>query len=130
MDTETPPAPAGFVDSLRALGDGLLASVQGRVELVSIELQEEKYRLIQVFFWISAAIFTGMLALLFASLTLVYLFWESARLTVLGGLAIFYTSALVAIILLFRRFLARQPRPFAATLEEIGKDRTCIRTES
>ena len=27
----------------------------------------------------------------------------------------------------FRRFLARQPAPFAATLEEIGEDRACIR---
>jgi uncharacterized membrane protein YqjE len=130
MDTETPPAPAGFVDSLRALGDGLMASVESRLELVSIELQEEKFRLIQVFIWISAALFTGMLAVLFASLTLVYLFWESARLAALGGLTLLYTGAMVTIIVLFRRYLARQPRPFAATLDELGKDRTCIRDES
>jgi uncharacterized membrane protein YqjE len=130
MDTETPPAPAGFVDSLRALGDGLLASVESRLELVSIELQEEKFRLIQMFFWISAALFTGMLAILFISLTVVYLFWENARLAALGGLALLYTGAFVAIVILFRRFLARQPRPFAATLEELGKDRSCIRNES
>jgi uncharacterized membrane protein YqjE len=124
------PASAGFLHSLRALGDGLLASVQDRLELFSVELQEEKFRLIQTFVWISAAVFTGMMAIAFASLTLVYLFWESARLAVLGGLTVLYAGALVVIIIAFRRYLARQPSPFAATLHEIGEDRACIRTES
>lgn len=127
MDPETP-VPTGFLASFRALGDVLLATVSDRLELFSVELQEEKFRLIRIFLWISAGIFAGMMAVTFASLTLVYLFWESARLAVLGGLAAFYTGALVAIIIAFRRFLARQPQPFAATLQEIKEDRACIRT--
>jgi hypothetical protein len=35
-----------------------------------------------------------------------------------------------AILTALRRFLARQPAPFAATLEEIGEDRACIRPTS
>jgi uncharacterized membrane protein YqjE len=116
--------------ALRSLGDGLMASLQDRVELFSVELQEEKFRLIQTFIWISAAVFAGLMALTFASLTLVYLFWDSARLAVLGGLTVLYTGALVAIIIALRRYLARQPAPFAATLQEIGEDRACIRSES
>ena len=123
-------ASSGFIDSFRLLGDSLLATVQDRLELFSVELQEEKYRLILTFIWISAAVFTAMMALAFASLTFVYLFWESARLAVLGGLTVFYAGALVAIILAFRRYIARQPSPFSATRQEIGKDRTCIRNES
>jgi uncharacterized membrane protein YqjE len=123
----TTPAPEGYLSSLRSLGDGFLASVQDRLALFTVELQEEKLRLVQTFIWISAAVFTGMMAVTFASLTLVYLFWESARLAVLGGLALLYTAALVAIIVAFRRYLARQPSPFAATLHEIGQDRACIR---
>ncbi len=127
METPPPP-PAGIMDSLRSLADGLLASAQDRIGLFSLELQEEKFRLIQIFFWISAVIFLGMMAIMFASLTLVYLFWESARLTVLGGLTLFYAGALLTMIIAFRRNLARQPKPFASTLEEIGADRACIRT--
>ena len=129
METGTP-GPAGYLSSLRSLGDGFLASVQDRLELFTVELQEEKFRLIQTFIWISAAVFTGMMAITFASLTLVYLFWESARLAVLGGLTVLYTGALVVIIISFRRYRARQPNPFAATLHEIGEDRACIRTEN
>ncbi len=123
-----PPVPPGFLGSFRALGDGLLAGVQDRFALFSLELQEEKFRLIQVFFWISAAVFTGVMAITFASLALVYLFWESARLAVLGGLALFYTAALAVILVTFRSYLTRQPRPFAATLQELDADRACIRT--
>jgi uncharacterized membrane protein YqjE len=127
---ETPPESESYLSSLRSLGDGLLASVQDRLALFSVELQEEKFRLVQTFIWISAAVFTGMMAITFASLTLVYLFWESARLAVLAGLALLYTAALVTIIVAFRRYLSRQPSPFAATLHEIGEDRECIRTEN
>lgn len=124
-----PRAPsAGFMASLRDFGDGVFASVQQRLELFSVELQEEKFRLIQTFVWISAAVFAGMMAVAFASLTLVYLFWESARLAVLGGLALIYAGALVGIIIAFRAFLARQPTPFSATLHEVAEDRACIRS--
>lgn len=128
---ETPSAPPpGFMDSLRSLGDGLAATLQDRLELFTVELQEEKFRLIQTCLWISAGVFTAMMTLTFASLTLVYLFWAEARLAVLGGLTAFYALALLAIVLALRRYLARQPQPFAATLQEIGEDRACIRTEN
>ncbi len=129
MET-APPGPTGFLHSFRVLGDNLLATVQDRLELFSVELQEEKFRLIQTFVWICAAVFTGMMAIVFASLTLVYFFWESARLAVLGGLTLLYTGALVAILLALRRFLASQPIPFAATRQELGEDRACIRNAS
>ena len=115
---------------MRALGDGLLATLQDRMELFSLEVQEEKFRLIQTFVWISAAVFTGMMALAFASLTLVYCFWSSARLAVLGGLTLFYAGALGWIIIAFRRYLARQPRPFSGTRQELAEDRACFRNEN
>lgn len=121
------PALPGFLDSLRQLGANLLGSVHDRAELLAVELQEEKVRLVQTFVWICAAVFTGMMALTFVSLTLVYLFWDQARLAVLAGLALFYLAALGGIVAAFRRYLARQPRPFEATLEELREDRSCIR---
>ena len=127
MDNPSP-APPGLLGSFRMLGDTLVATLQDRLELVSVEVQEEKFRLIQIFVWISAAVFAGMMAITFASLTLVYYYWESARLAALGGLTLLYAGALVVIVVSLRRFLARQPKPFAATLQELGEDRACIRT--
>jgi uncharacterized membrane protein YqjE len=127
MDSEHPDSP-GLLGSFRNLGQSLLASLQDRISLVSLELKEEKLRLIQVFFWTSAILFSGVLALTFASLSLVYIFWETSRLAVLGGLALLYAAAFVCTIVAFRRYLARQPPLLAATLQEIREDRECIHT--
>lgn len=129
METPTARRP-GFLASLHALADALLGTVEERIELVSVELQEEKHRLIQTFIWICAAAFAAMMAVAFASITLVYLFWDSARLAALGGLALFYTAAMAVIVVGYRRHIARQPRPFSTTLHEIKVDRACIRPES
>lgn len=120
------PAPTGILGAFKTLGDSLLGTVQDRMELFSLELQEEKLRLIRIFLWISTAVFTGMMTVAFGSLTIVYLFWESARIAVMGGLTAVYAAALIWVIVSFRRFLARQPTPFAATLNELGEDRECI----
>lgn len=129
MPENPPPAP-GIIGSLRQLGAGLVAGVHDRVELLALELHEEKLRLIQTLVWIGVVVGTGAMTVVFASLTLVVLFWDSARLAVVGGLAAFYGLALVASVAFFRRHLARQPRPFAATREELKEDAACIRNGS
>ena len=124
------PAPTGFLASLRGLGANLLDTAHDRVELFAVELHEEKVRLIQLLLWIGAIGFAGVMAMTFASLTLVFLFWDSARLAVLGGLALFYLAVLGGGIVAFRRFLASQPRPFGGTLAELEEDQSCLRNGS
>ena len=126
MDSAPPPS-SGFMGNLRLLGDGLFESIQDRIRLLAIELQEEKYRLIQIFVWISAVIFTGILAAIFASLTLAYYFWQAGPLMVLGSLTLFYSLILGAAILRLRHHISLHPKPFAGTLEELESDRACIR---
>jgi uncharacterized membrane protein YqjE len=126
MDSTIPPS-SGFMGSLRMLGDGVFECIQDRVRLLAIEIQEEKYRLIQTFVWISAVIFTGILAAIFASFTLAYYFWQAGPLAVLGGLTVFYSLSLGAAILRLRHHISRYPKPFVGTLDELEADRTCIR---
>ncbi len=129
MDSRSPASP-GFLSALSGLGENLIGTLHDRVELLALDLHEEKFRVIRIFIWISAIVFTGMLAILFASITLVYLFWDSARLAALGGFTLLYAVAFGVTIVAFRRHLANQARPFAASLRELNTDRTCIRTET
>jgi uncharacterized membrane protein YqjE len=126
MDSTIPPS-SGFMGSLRVFGDSLFESIQDRIRLLAIEIQEEKYRLIQTFVWISAVVFTGILTAIFASVTLAYYFWQAGPLAVLGGLSLFYGLSLGAAILRLRHHLSRHPKPFAGTIEELEADRACIR---
>jgi uncharacterized membrane protein YqjE len=123
-------ASSGLLGSVRTLVDNLLGSVHDRIELISVELQEEKQRLIQLFIWISVAIFTGMMALAFASITLVFLFWDSARIAALAGITVLYTAGAVTAVLTLRKQIARQSKLFSASLQELKNDRACIPTET
>lgn len=129
METRAPGA-SGLVGSLRGLLDGLIGSAHDRLELLAVELHEEKHRLIQIFIWISAIVFLAMLAMVFASMAIVVLFWETARVAVVCSLAGTYIAGLAAVALGFKRYLKRQPKPFAATLSELRDDRECIRAEN
>jgi uncharacterized membrane protein YqjE len=97
--------------------------------LFSLELHEEKLRLIQALVWISVALFTGVMSAVLGTLAIVLLFRDSARIAALAALALLYGGAAVALVVGFRRFLARQPRPLAATLEELAADRSCLNRE-
>ena len=128
--SENPPASGGVLSSIRGLADGLLQTAHDRLELFAVELHEEKFRVIQLFIWISAAIFSAILAITFVSLAVVYLFWDSARLAVLGGFALLYIGIFVGVLRYCQKFIARQPRPFESTIAELQQDRTCIRPQS
>lgn len=129
MDT---PAPgfSGLLGNLRGFADGLLGSAQDRLQLLAIELHEEKLRLIQVFVWISALVILTTLTLVAITFALVVLLWNTSPVGVACGLAVVYLSALIATVLSFQRFLKRQPKPFSGTLGELRADRECIRAET
>jgi len=130
MDPTTARGAPGILSSVRLLADNLLATVHDRVELVAVELQEEKHRMTQIFIWISAGIFAGMMAVTFTSIAVVYVFWENARVAALAGLALFYAATTIGLVIGFRAYIKRQPKPFAATLQELKADRSCIRMEN
>lgn len=118
---------AGLAGLLKAIGRNLAAISRSRLELFSIEIQEERHRLIQGLIWASAAIFCGAMAFIMMNVTLVYLFWDNARLAVLVILTLFYTLLLAAIAIGFGRYLKRQRPPFADTIREFQKDYECFR---
>lgn len=118
---------AGLAGLLKAIGRNLAAISRSRLELFSIEIKEERHRLIQGLIWASAAIFCGAMAFIMMNVTLVYLFWDNARLAVLVILTLFYTLLLAAIAIGFGRYLKRQRPPFADTIREFQKDYECFR---
>jgi uncharacterized membrane protein YqjE len=117
----------GLLDSVRQIGENLLGTVHDRLELFSLELQEEKFRVIRMLILANAAIFSGFLALIFISLTVTYLFWEHARIWVLGGFAFFYTAIFVGLALAVLRGAHRETAPFGSSRREIASDRDAFR---
>jgi uncharacterized membrane protein YqjE len=106
---------------LKALGD----LVESRLELFLVELQEERARTFDTLVLAVVAVICALMALIVGTFAVVVIFWETHRVLVLVSFAVAYaTIALTALLLLRTRL--RRWRAFAATLDQIKKDRSCF----
>lgn len=119
---ERPGAPGLWQGATRLLG-GVLGLLHTRLDLLVVELEEEKERLKQAVLLAVAGMFCLSFALLLLTLFVVVAFWDSHRLIALGGLTLLYFLMGVAALLVLRAKARARPRPFSATLDEISKDR-------
>ncbi|HWX18265.1 MAG TPA: phage holin family protein [Candidatus Binatia bacterium] len=117
-----PTEPAGILESLRRAGAGVLALAQNRLELFSVELQEQKARLLKVLVLLAVTVFLGSMALVLVTATIVVLVGENARGPVLVGLSVLYALGAVVAFLALRKELRSAPAPLEDTLSEIKKD--------
>lgn len=122
--------PKGLFASFKALGDSLLAAIQTRLELLSVELQEEKWRLIELLVLTAAAIFFSMVAVVVVTVAIVLLVGDEARPYVLLAFCLFYTLVAALSFRGIRDRLKNRPLPFAGTLAELKKDRECLKSRN
>jgi uncharacterized membrane protein YqjE len=128
MDTTTDSSP-GLFSSVKRLLTTALAGVENRIELFLIELREARLRIFDVVLLGCAAALMGFMALLLVTVTLVVIFWDSARVPVLVALSACYSLATMAIFWRLKIRL-RNWSFFSATLNELKKDRACLEEES
>jgi uncharacterized membrane protein YqjE len=127
---EPAPAPPGLLGSLRKLLDTGLAMVQNRLELLAVEVREEKCRFLEILIFASAAVFFSIMAVMMVTFTVVFLFWESARGPVLIIFSVVYIVGAVWTGLTVRRKLREHPKPFADSIAEIKKDQQWLRSQN
>src|SRR5262245_20580879 len=121
-------SPPGIFASLRRMLDTALSTVQNRVELFALELQEEKSWLISTLLWAAAMIFFCGLAIVLVVVTVVYLAPEPWRPWVLIGLAVVFVWLSTNSIIGFRRSLRDKRPPLSDTIGELKKDIEWIRS--
>jgi uncharacterized membrane protein YqjE len=121
--------PGGVFATLRRILDGGLAILQNRIEIFAVELREEKCRLIDAMVWASAAIALGMMTLTLLTFVVVIFFWDGAR---MAALLIMSGLYLLGTIVAWRglRLRLRRPSALSSTLDEIKKDRACLKPEN
>lgn len=127
--SETAPR-GGLAASLRSLLGNGLALLQTRLELLSIEAQEEKVRLLSLLGYGAAAFVLLSFGLMFLAVLVTVLLWDSHRLLALGAFtAVFLTGGLIALAAVLR--LARTPSTlFSASIAELAQDRAAMQPES
>lgn len=103
----------------------VLAIAQNRVELLLIEVEEERHRIVEAMVLIVAAAVLAMMTLGVVTLTVVFVFSEEYRLAALLTLSLLYLLATLAVIWRLRRHL-RNWQSFSASLAEFKKDKACL----
>lgn len=110
------------VSNVFRLGLDLLGT---RLELMALELQEEKRRLVGLMIGTALAVLFATLALVMFTFTVVYMLEGQSRIIALTAFTMFYfLSALIAVLVLRHKLLSA--RPFSQTLKEFRKDRECF----
>jgi uncharacterized membrane protein YqjE len=121
---DTEPIEGGLAASLRKLFGMGINVLRNRVELLALELHEEKFRLGEVFLMAGTALFLGLMSLILLTGVVLFLFPESYRIYVAAVFGVLYLAAAIGLSLKVKQRL-RAP-PFPETINQIRKDSECL----
>lgn len=115
--------------SLRGLLATLVALGHDRLALASIELEEERDRLLATLAWGAAAVVLACFALAFAAVFVMVLFWDTHRLLALGSVTLMLGAAAGLAWWRIRCLWAGRAGLLPATLAELEADRRALMGE-
>src|SRR6478736_818286 len=121
------PKPPEWREALRRIGESLQVLVRNRLELFSVEWQEEKLRLLRLLCWLALGLAIGGAGILVAIGGLAYWLWTTTG--YLGVVGLVAACLIVAGIILWklRQKLHAEAAPFTHTVAEFRKDGACLK---
>ena len=124
MDQPTP-SPGRVSSTTKTLARRLLTIGGNRLELLAVEVQEERERLLQILLLALSMAGFGLMATMTLTAVVVLAFWSCSPLAVLLILSVAYGMVATFFCLKINR-LTGQWESFPATLDQIRKDRECL----
>ena len=125
--------PAGNASGQRGLfasAKGLLGTgvtlLHNRLELLGVELAEERARLISLLAYGGAAFLCLAAGLIFVAIFLTVLMWDNNRLLALGVFSALFLGAGIASLVLTMSLAKSGSKLFSASLAELRKDREAL----
>ena len=117
--------PPGLPETLRRLGAAILALLQNRLELLVVELHEDRIRLFEALLMLIALVALGIFTLMLATAGVVVLIWHQFG---VPGLFILCGISLIATVLVGWRLQLRLNNwpLLSGTMEQLKKDRECL----
>lgn len=125
-----PAGKAGDRQGLFASTRGLLGTgvtlLHNRLQLLGVELAEERVRLVSILAYGGAAFLCLAAGLVFLAILLTVLMWESNRLLALGVFSALFLGAGIASAALALSLARGGSKLFSASLAELRKDREAL----
>jgi uncharacterized membrane protein YqjE len=119
-----PPAPApSLFTSLRTFGRVVLATFHTRLDLLTTELGEVGFRLLNLVISSAIALLALHTAFFFFMLWVLAAFWDTQyRLWVIAGIGLVYLIIGVVSLVIARNLIFNRPRFLGQTLDELKRD--------
>lgn len=121
-----PSSRPGLLTTLRGLLATLLETLRTRGELLVVELEEEKSRLLSLLLYGAAAFFFLSFGLVALAVFFTALFWDSHRLMVIGSFTTLFLTIGGVALLALRTQLQRGSVLFSASLRELSRDHAAL----
>lgn len=114
-----------FASAKGLLGTGITL-LHNRLELLGVELAEERVRLFSLIAYGGAAFLCLAAGLIFLAIFLTVLLWDSNRLLALGIFSALFLGTGIASLILTMRLAKLESRLFSASLAELRSDREAL----
>jgi uncharacterized membrane protein YqjE len=125
MEEESTASFSQLADSSKQFARRLMTTVENRLELLKVELQEERERLLHALLLVLGVVACGFLAGIVFTALVVVLFWNTSPVAVLLVMTLLYGGT--AAVLYWRlRLMLRDWQMLTATLDQLRKDRECL----
>jgi uncharacterized membrane protein YqjE len=117
---------AGLFASLKGLFGTSLALVQNRLQLLGVELAEERLRLLSLLTYGAIALVCLSAGLVFLAVFLTVLLWDSHRLLALGIFSALFLGGGIVALMMAMNLAKAGSTLFKASLAELAKDRDTL----
>ena len=115
-----------LIASLRRMGSTLVGIAQTRLELLSTEVEEERARVSAILLHGYVTIACLSVGILLATLVFVLAWWDRNPVVAVAIPAFIFCAAGIWSLLRLRAVLRRKPKVFAASIDELAKDRATL----
>ena len=115
-----------LLSSIKNLASTGASIAQTRLELLSVDVQIARNKLISLLVMIVSALFFLFFGLVMLALLIVIYSWESDRMTALSLLTAAFISIGLILAALIMQSLRTMPKLFEASISELAKDREVL----
>ncbi|KAB8042849.1 phage holin family protein [Janthinobacterium aquaticum] len=116
----------GLIASIAGLAKNAVGLVLSRLELASIELSEVRNHLVQLVVMFALAMVAGLFAIAYASVTVVFLAWDSLGWKILLIMTGVFALLALGLVLYARAMLRQGKLSLPATMAELKADRDML----
>ena len=112
-----------MIGPVKELARTLVGFAETRARLAASELEEQTLRFLEIAMWAVLSMFFFGVAMVFLAMLVLLLAWDANRLLAAGLLAALFLGIGTVGAVIAARLLKQRPKMFAATLDELAKDR-------